>query len=184
VNNRRHMQNNLAMTVILISGTMLFATLLMGYSIYRSSSPMWPPMGSSKAPLGYPILSTITLVLSSWFSHKVQEGVKNNDIRRARLNLDTTLSLGALFMGIQTMFWIQLKDAGVLANSGIFSSIMYGFTWIHAFHVILGLSSLIWLRFVLKTTTDNLWQKALNVEKFWHFLGIIWLIMFFTLFVL
>jgi len=178
------MQNNLAMTVILISGTMLFATLLMGYSIYRSSSPMWPPMGADKAPLGYPILSTITILFSSWFSHKVKESIEKNDLNKARMNLDTTLFLGVFFMVIQTLFWMQLKDSGLLLNSGIFSSIMYGFTWIHAFHVVMGLSSLLWLRLVLKSTTDNLWQKALNVEKFWHFLGIIWFIMFLTLFVI
>ncbi len=182
--NRRDLQNNLATTVVLISGTMLFATLLMGYSIYRSSSPVWPPAGAVRAPLGYPILSTITILLSSWFSYKVKQNVKDLDFKKARLNLDTTTFLGVLFMAIQSLFWMQLKASGVLTSSGIFSSIIYGFTWIHAFHVVMGLSSLVWLRFVLKPTTNSIWQKAHNVEKFWHFLGAVWLIMFLTLFVI
>lgn len=182
--NRRDLQSNLAMTIVLISGTMLFATLMMGYSIYRSSSATWPPAGSVRVALGYPLLSTITLIISSWFSYQVKAGIKNLDFKKACLNLDTTILLGLVFMGIQSLFWMQLKASGVLTSSGIFSSIMYGFTWIHAAHVVLGLGALTWLRFVLRPKTQNLWQKALNVEKFWHFLGIIWFIMFITLFVL
>jgi cytochrome c oxidase subunit 3 len=106
------------------------------------------------------------------------------DIKKARMNLDATLVLGFLFLGIQTLFWNHLKTSGLLVSSGIFSSILYGFTWIHAAHVVMGLLSLVWLRFVLKATTRNLEVKVLNVEKFWHFLGVIWSIMFLTLFVL
>ena len=172
------------MTVVLISGSMLFVTLLMGYSIYRSTAMVWPPEGVNRIPLGYPSLSTLAILVSSWFSYQVKNSVKKGDLKNARLNLDTTLILGMVFMGIQTLFWGQMKSSGIFAHSGIFSSIMYGFTWIHAAHMVLGLTSLLWLRFYLKPTTANLWQKALNVEKFWHFLGIVWFIMFVTLFVL
>lgn len=172
------------MTVILISGTMLFATLLMGYAIYRTSASVWPPMGMMKVSLGYPVISTLTIFLSSWFSHQVKAEVKLGNISSARSNLDTTIVLGVLFLAVQTLLWNQLRNTGVYVESGIFASIMYGFTWIHAAHVVLGLSSLAWLRLVMKPTTNELWQKALNVEKFWHFLGIIWFILFLTLFVL
>jgi cytochrome c oxidase subunit III len=181
---RNELQNNLAIMIILISGTMLFATLLMGYTLYRSHSPMWPPAGNNQAPLGFPILSTFTILASSWFSYQIKKNISSGDIKKARLNLDTTIFLGALFMGIQTLFWVQLKEMGIFISSGIFSSIIYGFTWIHAAHVVLGLSSLIWLRIVLRPDTKNLWQKAWNVERLWHFLGIIWFIMFLTLFVI
>lgn len=170
--------------MILISGTMLFATLLMGYSLYRSTASMWPPAGSSRVDLGYPILSTLTILISSWFCRQVKMGVKAGNLKDARMNLHTTLVLGLIFMGIQILFWTKLQASGVVTSSGIFASIIYGYTWIHALHVLMGLGSLVWLRLVLKETTTNLWQKTLNVEKFWHFLGIIWLIMFLTLFVL
>ncbi len=170
------------MTMVLISGSMLFTTLLMGYAIYRTSATTWPPVGTTPVALGYPLLSTFTIFLSSWFMRLVKKDV--SDIKKAKMNLDATLVLGVLFLGIQTLFWNELKSSGLLVSSGIFSSILYGFTWIHAAHVVMGLLSLVWLRFVLKSGTRNLEVKVLNVEKFWHFLGVIWLIMFITLFVL
>ncbi|MES2526916.1 MAG: cytochrome c oxidase subunit 3 [Bdellovibrionota bacterium] len=179
---RSEIQHGLGMTMVLISGTMLFATLLMGYAIYRTSATAWPPVGTNPISLGFPILSTLTIVLSSYFMRKVR--MESGDLKKAKMNLDTTLVLGFLFMGLQTLFWNELKNSGLLVSSGIFSSVLYGFTWIHAAHVVMGLMSLLWLRFVLKTGTRNLDVKVLNVEKFWHFLGVIWIIMFLTLFVL
>ena len=170
------------MTMVLISGTMLFATLLMGYAVYRTSATDWPPVGTTPVGLGYPLLSSLTIFLSSWFMRLVKKDVA--DIKKSKMNLDATLVLGFLFLGIQTLFWNELNSSGLLVGSGIFSSILYGYTWIHAVHVVMGLMSLVWLRFVLKPTTRNLEVKILNVEKFWHFLGVIWLIMFITLFVL
>lgn len=179
---RSVIQHQLGMTMVLISGTMLFATLLMGYAIYRTSAEAWPPQGTSPVALVYPLLSTLTILVSSWFMRQVRLGF--SDLRKSKANLDTTLILGFLFLGIQTLFWNQLKSSGLFVSSGIFSSILYGFTWIHAAHVVMGLLSLLWLRLVLKPGTRNLDVKVLNVEKFWHFLGIIWMIMFITLFVL
>lgn len=182
--NRREMQNNLAMNMVLISGSMLFATLLMGYSLFRSSSSTWPPEGIRAVSLGYPLLSTATILLSSWFCSRLRGNLALNDFKAAKMNLNTTLILGVLFMVIQTLLWSEMRDTGLFIGSGIFSSVMYGFTWIHAAHVISGLLVLSWLRFVLKPETTNLGQKVLNVEKFWHFLGAIWLILFISLFVI
>jgi len=178
------MQNNLAMNMVLISGSMLFATLLMGYSLFRSSSSTWPPEGIQAISMGYPMISTATILLSSWFCSRIRGNVAVNDFRSAKMNLNTTLILGVLFMFIQTLLWNEMKTSGLFIGSGIFSSVVYGFTWIHAAHVISGLLVLGWLRFVLRPATQNLGQKVLNVEKFWHFLGVIWLILFISLFVI
>lgn len=178
------MQNNLAMNMVLISGSMLFATLLMGYSLFRSSSSTWPPEGIRSVSLGYPLLSTAAILLSSWFCSRLRGNVAMNDFKAAKMNLDTTLVLGFIFMLIQSLLWAEMKSTGLFIGSGIFSSVMYGFTWIHAAHVISGLLVLGWLRFVLRPETMNMGQKILNVEKFWHFLGVIWLILFISLFVI
>jgi cytochrome c oxidase subunit 3 len=182
--NRRELQNNLAMSMVLISAAMLFTTLLMGYSLYRANSPVWPPMGSASIPLGFPLLSSASIFLSSIFCYQVKSNVKQGDFKTAGMNLNTTLALGVVFMVIQGLFWQQMKNAGIYSGSGIFASIIYGFTWIHAAHVVMGIFSLCWLRWNLNPETPNMLQKTINVEKFWHFLGVVWLIMFLTLFVL
>lgn len=181
---RSEVQHQLGMTMVLIMGSMLFTTLLMGYAIYRTSATSWPPQGVQAVSLGYPLLSTVAILVSSWFMRETRRLVVVSDLKGARKNLDTTLILGLLFMGIQTLFWNQLKTTGLYVSSGIFSSVLYGFTWIHAAHVVMGALSLLWLRFVLTVGAKSALQKAQNVEKFWHFLGLVWLIMFITLFVI
>jgi cytochrome c oxidase subunit III len=177
------MQNDLAMTVTLISGAMLFLTLFMGYAIYRSSAATWPPAGISRVSLDWPLVSTLIILLSSLFCYRGKKAIKNANLEKAKMNVNLTLLFGAGFMISQAFLWSHLKTEGVFVSSGIFASILYGFTWIHAAHVILGLMALVYLRFILKPTTVNLVQKATNVEKFWNFLEIIWIIMFITLFV-
>jgi cytochrome c oxidase subunit 3 len=179
------LQNNLAMTVTLLSGSMLFTTLFMGYAVYRTSADVWPPMGIPRISLVVPFLSTLIIMISSWFAYQVKMSVKASNLEKAHSHLNVTMFFGFGFLVAQSYLWFHMKQTGVfVATSGIFGSVIYGFTWIHAIHMILGLGSLFYLKVALKPGQPNLLQKAINVEKFWHFLGVIWIIMFLTLFVL
>jgi cytochrome c oxidase subunit 3 len=175
-------QNNLAMTMVLISGGMLFATLFMGYAIYRSSATVWPPVGMGKVDLTLPLLSTVIIGLSSYFMNQTTKAIQEGNKQKTLMEFRFTFGLGILFMFIQSYFWFSLKKAGFYVSSGIFTSIIYAYTWIHALHVIFGLLALLWLRWRISTSA-NFTQTAVNTERFWHFLGIIWGIMFLTIFV-
>jgi len=182
---RSELQNNLAMTVTLVMGSMLFATLFMGYAVYRTSATVWPPLGIPKISLMVPFLSTIVVALSSWFMYKVKVLVSQNQLQAGLKNLNFTMVLGTLFLASQGYLWFYLKNTGVfLGTSGIFGSVLYGFTWIHAVHMVMGMGALTYLKFALHSSAPNKMQKTINVEKFWHFLGLIWFIMFLIIFVL
>jgi cytochrome c oxidase subunit 3 len=179
------LQNNLATMVVLLSGTMLFATLFMGYAVYRTSATYWPPLGIPKVGLLIPFLSTVVIVISSWFAYQVRTHMKVGNLEKAHFHLNWTLFFGSAFLLVQSYLWFHMKNTGVfVGTSGIFGSVLYGFTWIHAVHMVLGLGALIFLKLVLKVGNPNNLQRTINVEKFWHFLGVIWIIMFLTLFVL
>jgi cytochrome c oxidase subunit 3 len=172
--------HNVGMIITLVSFAMLFMTLMMGFAIYRLTAPVWPPQGMIRPSLLLPALSTITIFLSSlcfiWFE---------KDVQKNKVGLKLTLVLGITFMLIQSLFWNQLHGMGILASSGIFASIIYSFTWIHAAHIVAALALLFWLTFSYeKMEYEKLVLRSSNVGKFWHFLGIIWLIMFVTIFVL
>ncbi len=182
---RVELQNNLAMTVTIVMGSMLFATLFMGYAIYRSNSLVWPPLGIPKVSLLVPTISSMVISLSSWFLFQVRKRVQANNYSGAHEALNISGLLGILFVISQIYLWYSLKQTGIfIGTSGIFGSVMYGFTWIHAFHVLMGLGALLYLKIVLKPITPYALQKTINVEKFWHFLGVVWLIMYLTMFVL
>lgn len=171
--------SSVAMIVTLVSFAMLFATLMMGFTMFRLTSPVWPPAGMVRPSLLLPSLSTFCIFLSSvcflWFEKNIAN----------RMGLVLTISLGLGFMLIQSLFWHSLKLQGLFVSSGIYPSIIYAFTWIHAAHIVVALGLLFWLFFqVRKDTTPKSQLFAANVGKFWHFLGIVWLIMFVTIFVL
>jgi cytochrome c oxidase subunit 3 len=172
--------SSVGMIVTLISFAMLFATLMMGFAMFRFTAPVWPPAGMAKPSLILPGLSTLCIFLSSLSFFWFEKNIAN------KKGLLLTIILGVGFMLIQSLFWQQLKSQGIFVSSGIFPSIIYAFTWIHAAHIVVALGLLFWLYFVVLDGTENtkIRLRVLSVGKFWHFLGIVWLIMFVTIFVL
>lgn len=171
--------SSVAMIVTLVSFAMLFATLMMGFAMFRFTAPVWPPNGMEKLSLFLPTLSTICIFLSSlaymWFEKNIAD----------KKGLIITLILGFGFMLLQSLLWNQLKSQGIFVSSGIYPSIIFGFTWIHAAHIVVALGLLIWLlKFGLKEINTKARIRAKSIGKFWHFLGIVWFIMFVTIFVL
>jgi cytochrome c oxidase subunit 3 len=174
--------SSVAMIVALVSFGMLFLTLMLGFALFRFTAPVWPPAGMEKPSLLLPLISTILIAASSFTYNVFEKEVHNGNTDRKFLSV--TLILGLAFMISQIFFWNQLTTQGILVSSGIYASIIYSFTWIHAAHIVAALALLLWLFSVLNKNEKRTAVKVSNVGKFWHFLGIVWLIMFVTIFVL
>lgn len=168
---------SVTMVVALASVGMLFLTLMMGFTIFRITSEVWPPAGMTRPPLALPTISTFCIILSSWAFHKYEQNILNKNF------LSMTLALGVAFMMSQSVFWSQLKAQGFIVSSGIFASIIFGFTWIHAAHIVTALFLIGWLYADAKDESKAQ-IRVKNVGKFWHFLGIVWIVMFLSIFVL
>jgi len=184
-NNQEQMkafQNSVAMTVTLISFGMLFATLFLGYFLARYNAPVWPPVELQDLPKFLPLASTFVIALSSlayYMFEKVEQG-------KGKFWF-LTFGLGIIFLVLQWILWGELKVRGIYVDNGHFPSMVYAFTWIHAVHILMGLATLLWLgRFVFKKNKKHLLtqQKIINVGKFWHFLGIVWFLIYLMMFVL
>ena len=174
--------SSVAMVVALVSFGMLFLTLMMSFALYRFTAPVWPPAGMEKPSLLMPMISTFLIALSSLAYFSFQKKAAKGLINKPALSM--TLILGVAFMVSQAIFWSQLKSHGIYVSSGIFASVMYAFTWIHAAHIVLALGLLAWLYVGLSNPDKMTAVKIDSIGKFWHFLGIVWLIMFVTIFVL
>ena len=167
----------ISMVLVLVSFSMLFATLFLGYAALRFTAPVWPPMGMTDLPMAVPLVSTALIALSSltWMLFE-------NSKRRLWILLTFALGLG--FTISQFVLWADLKQLGIYASTGTFASIIYAFTWIHAAHIIAALLLLLWpiTWSVKQTITEVRTVKVASIGKFWHFLGIIWFLMFISLF--
>lgn len=175
------------MAVALVSFSMLFASLLLGYAVFRLTAESWPPMGMEPVPLTYPFISTVLILLSSLTFHLFQTSFFNKARTRARNWLFLTFALGLAFMGSQVLLWRQLaNELGYVVETGVFASLIHVFTWVHAAHIVAALIWLLWLLPALKreARVPDYENRVLSAGKFWHFLDLIWIIMFVTLFVL
>ncbi len=177
-------QSSVAMTVTLISFTMMFASLFLGYFIFRFNAPVWPPVELTDLPKALPLISTLVLGLSS-FTYWMMEKNIFSDAQKGKIFWLLTTALGIAFLGCQWMLWADLKASGILVTNGILPSMLYAFTWLHAAHIVLGLIGLFWLAWFVFKKSDQLTDvKVINVGKFWHFLGVVWVLMYLMLFVL
>lgn len=176
--------SSIGMTVLLISFTMLFATLLLGYIVFRLTNDVWPPMGMERVPLTLPTLSTLVIGVSSFFLVMFEKAFMENKKSKMQLHFLLTLALGLGFMVIQFMLWGSLRDVGLYVSGGIFPSMIYSLTWIHAAHIVSGIFALLLLLPVLfkgYVTDRVVWVQ--NIGKFWHFLGAVWFFMYVIMFV-
>lgn len=174
------LRNSVAMTVTLISFGMLFGTVFLGYFLVRFNSPTWPPVEIENLPKLLPFLSTVVMALSSFTYFKFE---KSGGAKKALWT--STVFLGLLFLALQWVLWGALKASGILVSNGQVPSMVYAFTWLHAGHIVMGLLALLWLGyFVFRKPVGLTEIKLINVGKFWHFLGVIWLVMYLMLFVI
>lgn len=180
----RKITSSIAMIVLLVSFTMLFATMLLGYSVYRLTVDVWPPMGMPRIPLTIPVVSTIVIALSSVTLVLFESAFNKQNTRAMRLYFALTYLLGLGFMFVQWQLWNSMAAMGLQASGGVFPSLFYALTWTHAAHIVLGLIALL---FLLPVSINGYSVEKVtwveNVSKFWHFLGVVWLVMFIVMFV-
>lgn len=173
-------QNSVAMTVTLISFGMMFATLFLGYFLVRFNAPVWPPVEIENLPMLLPLMSTLVMGLSSYTYYMME---MRADQRKTFWI--ATVALGFLFLGLQFALWNALAQSGILVSNGNVPSMVYAFTWLHAAHIVMALGLVLWLGVFIFRKPEGLTKARLvNVGKFWHFLGVIWLLMYLMLFVL
>ena len=168
---------SISMVLVLVSFSMLFATLFLGYVALRFTAPVWPPMGMTDLPVGLAAISTTFVILSSMTWFVFEKSFKP-------LWVWLTFILGNAFMASQFVLWSDLKSRGIFADTGVFASIIYAFTWIHAAHIVAALILVMWpMVWATKgSLVDARIIKTESIGKFWHFLTIVWILMFISLF--
>lgn len=187
--------SSLGMIVFLASWAMMFAALFFVYGFARTKSVAWPPPGAPPLPVALPALNTVILLVSSFtFAHGLKE------LRRGRREafkamVTVTLALGALFLVLQLVLFRQVAATGLSIGDGIYGAVFYSFTAFHGLHVAAGLGILLWVLFQTRAPNapPTARRGAINEHNtsavrvctmFWHFVDVVWVLMFLTIYVL
>jgi cytochrome c oxidase subunit 3 len=176
----------IGMIVFLASWVMLFAALFFVYGILRVRAAEWPPGDLPRLPIELPGLNTAVLVASSVLLHVGLWGAR---VRRTRVigpSIGLASLLGALFLVLQVVVYSQAMAAGLTPQTGPYPSVLFGLTLAHAIHVAVGIIPLAVLsvRGFRGAYTPARHLSLRLWTMYWHFVGIVWVLMYVLIYVI
>lgn len=170
----------LGMWVFLGSEIMFFTALIGSYIILRVAQP-----AAWKAPgvvLNIPItaINTFLLICSSVTMVKAFAAAQEGRQKQLQLWLVATVLIGATFVGVQAYEYSVLIAKDFVPAEGLYGSTFYTMTGFHGFHVSVGvicLAFVTWKAFRGKyTATDHRGVEVVGL--YWHFVDLVWIILF------
>lgn len=170
-------KNKLGMWFFLGGEVILFGTLIATYVVFRTLFA--DQYAAFKTHLSLPLAGAITflLVTSSFFVARGLRAASQGQTTNFVWSLVIALALGAAFIGGQAYEWSQMFTEGVsLAQT--FGSPFFVVTGIHGVHVLVGLAWGSVLAFYHLGQTKPKPQSGELFGLYWHFVDIIWIILF------
>jgi cytochrome c oxidase subunit III len=173
----------LGLLVFLISESLMFGSLFATYLYIRGGTAQWPPEGT-EVELLLPAINTIILVSSSFVIHLGDTAVKKNDVKGLRLWYTVTALMGATFLGGQVYEYLHL---GYGLTTNVFANCFYMMTGFHGLHVFVGLLlilGVLWRSRKGGHYSDHKHTGVEMAEIYWHFVDVIWILLFALLYIL
>lgn len=174
----------LGMVIFLASWAMTFASLFLAYGILRARATTWPPEDLPPLPFLVPALNTGVIAASSLAVQLALFFVRKGRLRLLGPSIAAAALLGTVFLALQVGMWSQLYQAGLRMQEGPYASVFYALTCFHALHVAIGVVALLWLCFRAfrgaYTTPRHLPLRLWSL--YWHFVGVVWVLMFVLVF--
>ncbi len=179
-------RQTLGILLFIITEAMLFGAFFASYFFLRvvANEGPWPP-AEFELPVSVAFVNTLILVSSSFTMHWALESIRAGNRRGMQMGLVTTFLLGATFLFIQMNEYIHI---GFSARDGAFGTIFYGLTGLHGAHVFVGLTLLaIAATRAFRGHYGPAAKDHLGVEVpgiYWHFVDVMWIIVFTSVYVL
>ncbi len=168
--------------VWLASELMFFGGLFAAYFTLKAEARVWPPPGV-ELETALSAIFTLFLIASSGTMVLAVRARERGDRAGMARWLVLTIGLGTLFLANQIREFVSL-DFGVSTNS--YGSIYYMMTGFHALHVAAGLLLMIIL-IAVASGPGPLARRgpvADSVGYYWHFVDVVWIGLFVTIFVI
>jgi cytochrome c oxidase subunit 3 len=173
----------LGMLLFIISEIMLFGAFFTAYFFIRVVGEAdWPAQGE-ELPVAIAGVNTAILLSSSFTMHWTLEGVRNENRNALKVGILTTFLLGLTFLTIQVNEYIHI---GFAPQDNAQGTIFYCLTGLHGAHVFIGLTLLAMV--LIRSFRGHYSAKEhRGVEVpgiYWHFVDVMWIFVFSTLYVL
>jgi cytochrome c oxidase subunit 3 len=173
----------LGMLLFIVSEIMIFGAFFTAYFFIRVVQGDPWPAPHDHLPVPIAGVNTAILLSSSLTMHWALVSAKNENRFGLKAGILTTFLLGATFLFIQINEYVHI---GFAPSDSAQGSIFYGLTGLHGAHVFVGLTLLgmVTVRaFKGHFTADN----HLGVEVpgiYWHFVDVMWIIVYSSVYIL
>jgi cytochrome c oxidase subunit 3 len=173
----------LGMLLFIISEVMIFGAFFTAYFFIRiAEGEPWPAPGMH-LPVPVALVNTLILVSSSFTLHWAEMSIKRGNRFGFKAGMLTTFMLGCTFLFIQINEYANL---GFAPQDHAQQTVFYSLTGLHGAHVFIGL-------LILLSVTVRAFRGHYSPEShrgvevpgiYWHFVDIMWIVVFTTVYVL
>jgi cytochrome c oxidase subunit III len=167
----------------LASESLMFGGFFATYLFFRGITDVWPPEGT-EVELLVPTINTIILVSSSFVIHFGDTAIKKNNVKGMQFWYAITAIMGAIFLIGQAY---EYSTLGYGLTTNVFANCFYIMTGFHGLHVFVGL--LLILRVLWRSRRPGTYSATNHTfiemaEIYWHFVDIIWIVLFTLVYIL
>jgi cytochrome c oxidase subunit 3 len=159
-----------------------------GDLLWQGFKSTWPVSGpgieETFTPMGawgIPAINTLILLSSGATVTWAHWGLKKNNRGQLKLGLFLTIALGVLFLALQAYEYVHAyKELNLTLESGAYGATFFMLTGFHGFHVTLGTIMLIVIfgRVLKGHFTPERHFAFEGVSWYWHFVDVVWLLLF------
>jgi cytochrome c oxidase subunit III len=174
----------LGMMLFIISEVMVFGAFFTAYFFIRVvQGDQWFPVDGYKLPVAVAGVNTAILVSSSLTMHWAQTSIKNGNRFGLKAGILSTFLLGSTFLFVQINEYAHI---GFAPHDFAQASVFFGLTGLHGAHVAVGLT-------LLAMVTVRSWKGHFSPEEhrgvevpgiYWHFVDVMWIVVYSTVYVL
>ena len=182
--------------LFLASEVMLFGALFSSYVLIRTGAPAWPPIEPGEAyklsseVLNVPLatLNTAVLITSSITMVLAWASCKMGNLSRFKLWMGATVLLAFVFLVVKYFEYEHKFALGHTPSHDNFYAIYFTMTGLHGLHIVGGIivnsylltaGSKLW-----KTDPEHFTNRVENAGLYWHFVDLVWIFLFPSLYLL
>src|SRR5688500_6174951 len=173
--------------LFLASEVMLFGALFASYILIRTGAPTWP-RGDTILDVPLATFNTIVLISSSVTMVMAWASLMRGRFATFRLYMGATILFGLVFLVVKYFEYCHLLDLGEYPRTNYFLAIYYTLTGLHMLHVLGGMAAnaYLWGPGAKLWKTNPVWftNRVEHSGLFWHFVDLVWIFLFPTLYLL
>lgn len=179
--------SKLGMWCFLASEIMLFGGLFSAFILLRAGNPAWPH-GYDLLNVPMATLNTLILIASSITMVMAWAELAGKNIGKFKMYLGLTTLLGVAFLVLKGFEYAAKFEHHIYPAKNNFYGIYFAITGLHVLHLIGGVLTNLYLLFPgSKLGQQNPDQYLGRIEAaglYWHFVDLVWLFVFPTLYLL